>query len=504
MPTPWQQLFRNFSWGEWDALYLWPEWGYRAWLWLDTMTLENGFKIANELWNPIFWTSDFNWEFVSFNPHKADTFASQMWQNWYIYSWNLTPITLSTTPSAYNRILWWGRLHRPVDNKEVDYVFTQVNSFWVWQVHRIEPDYNGINYNLATFTLWEDRTTVSQSDRLPVLSLPWRIVFAYWNTIFEFDKLESVKVLVTLPESVDIEYISVYLDTFKIFANRKKTSGTSDWYIAYWDWINNLLEQYVYFENSPIRNVIPNWESEMVVFWWTFTSDLYLVQGLSRQLVRSNVEVQKWNTRILWKVWDAREGIVYFTWYSKFSNDESCLYSFWNFYPWQPFQLQPWIKIPYDLLDIKGIQCEEQYIDIYVNFVVWDNWKRFRYLLANNVRSGTQAEMILFPIQWVWLQSEKQLKAIDIAYNLQSTSNTIKVFVRTWWPYNREIDNGWIEACTINDNTKRNRKLHPTEITALNLWYWHELEVKLQLNRVWWVDSPVVYWVDVYFDDDLR
>jgi hypothetical protein len=176
--------------------------------------------------------------------------------------------------------------------------------------------------------------------------------------------------------------MTYFQDNFKIYYNITVNNANSDWYIAYWDWVNNVLTQSVKYENSPIYSISTDWWIDYVVFGLdTSSTDLYIVQWLQRQKVRVNIEWSVWKSRIFTNTvnwWIIREWILYHFWYSKWQLSNKILYSYWESYPWYSKSLNPWFRYNWDW-QIKFISLYWNNFDIYIDTAAIADETRYRY-----------------------------------------------------------------------------------------------------------------------------
>lgn len=490
--------WNDFSWWEWDWFYYWPPWAYRAWYNIDTRTLENWLKLSNKFEI----VSNYEWDIYSVNKFWPKSFFTDYgwWVTYFYYDW-VYKFQLSWLTLAHNQIYGSWKMHRTADNKDYLYAFSATDNS-IWTYHRIELDFSWATYNIATRTQWLWDTNPIRNN-LPTLSLPWRIIWAYWNTIFQIDWAEVITTLVTLPKSCEIINITNFQDTFKVFFNGIKWDNwNTNWYIAYWDWTDYTFQQVVEYSNSPIQNVISDWAVEYAVFGDSYTADLYIIQWLQRSELRINTEGSTWNSRYLWYEWWNREWIIYITWQDKFLAD--CLYSYWNFFPWTSKSLIPensWILF-------NKIWFWNQTIYWYANDAWWTNiWTIYAKSTLFNSTPNAQWFIYSYAMTWnYWLYTEKALKSIYVSYNLYTDTDSIKIYVKKdWWPYSLNSD--WrtlLKTITWTDyKAKRWCRISTNEIWAINLWNFYQLEYKVELNAGS-TRSPILHWIKTIYDDNLK
>lgn len=493
----------DFSWWEWDWQYYWPEWWYRAGNNLETRQLENWVVICNKLTDT---SQTYLWNIISVNNYEPRCFVTidstnyvRVYRNWTF----LIPINTWTT--AYDRVIGWGKMTRLSDTTTYNYAFTMTNS-WVWKIHRFDVWMGGFSISMWTWTLWEWRTWNPAIQKVITLSLPWRIIFAYWNSIFEISNSEVVTRLLVLPKEVDIVAITQFQDTYKIFYNWERYSWwVKDWFIAYWDWWSELIDQYVEYDSSPIINVVNDWPYDYTVFWDWLSSDLYYVWWLQRwNPIRTNLEsdVTNNNVRQLATEWGIREWILYLTWTNKLV--QNCLYSFGNYYSWSRKQL-----VPQNIttLNFDKINVWSSFIELYVNNAVstW-TWKIYTKSYQFWAQPESQAKIYSYALTWnYWMFTIKTIQAIYVAYQLFNANDSIKIYYKKdWWPYSTNGAN-WVLLKTITWSdyiNKRWVKISRAELNQLELSNFYQLELYAELNATS-TKSPILYPIRTIYIDNI-
>lgn len=484
--------WNNFIWWEGDWFYYGPAWSFKSWLWIDTRTLENWVKLENaivETWNT------YNWSVLSINKDEDLSFSVRDGDVWKIYKDWVYKFTINTWDIWHNMVRGFWKMTKNSDNTEYTYCFTETNA-WVWKVYR-----TGWAFSWFTSVWWTRACEFlpENSYKMSVISLPWRIIFWYNNTIFKIDQYEVITKLISFPKNAKIIEITYFQDTFKIFYNIWK-----NWYINYWDWFSNSVSQYIKYENSAILTVVNDWWNDYVVFWNTLTSDLYISQWLQRQQLRVNVE--NWlnwtnNRSILWP-WVMREWILYIVWKNKegFRN----IYTYWNFFNWTNKSLVPWNTI--------------SWVEWILNTTLY--WDNSIYFLANNKiysqsmiiwdwrHSNNQTWYIIsYPCIWnSWIHTLKALKKIYIWYSLHDERDSISIYIKkNWWPFSNS--NNWfvlLKTITWPEYiNKKGYKISENEINNLDLWDFYELEYKVVLN-VFYNTTPILYWIKTHYLDNLK
>lgn len=464
--------WNNFSWWEWDAFFYWPAGWYRVSSQLETRMVENSIRISQKKTDT--WLT-YVWSILAVNPYADRCFTTRDWNIWKIYlNWTFQ-LDLSTWTWSWDRIIWFWKMQKSSSNIVYSYWITQASN-WTGKIHRINTDAFQIDYSVWTYILSNSRTTNWTS--LPVISKSDRIIFANWNTIFEFDSNEVLTTKVSLPIDYDIIAITEYQDTYKVFYNVPKySSGNKDWYIAYWDWLSTDFQQIVSYENSPIITAINDWAYDYAVFWNNITSDLYYVGWLSRwQPLRVNTENSvNVNGRIFGRRWFVREWMLYITGNDKLTNN--CIYTYGSYYPGTP----------------KSLVSTQNLVTSYNN--VWLNaWEQIYYIYDNNkiwtqefsfwVSSNEQWVCISYPITWkIWGFTEKTIDRIDIWYDLMWNANTIKIYARKNARTDTLNTDWWTLLRTISDNTKKFVRVEKNELLSLELWDFNTLEFKVELNK---------------------
>lgn len=488
--------WNDFSWWEWDWFYYWPKWWVRVTSKVALREVENWARIVNLKTDT--WIT-YLWDVRSINPFRSRCFSTRDVNTWKIYDNWVFKFNMATWTTAYDTIVWWWQLNRASDKTTYSY-WISATSYWTWQIQRFDTNFWWVSY-----WIWWNRTLADWAtnnpsyERAPVLSLPTRIIWGWSNTIFQIDRNEVIKTLISFPIWAEIRAITYYQDTFKIYYNLKRyTNWPTDWIIAYWDWISNTIEQFVKYENSNIQCVVNDWAYDYVVFWDWITSDLYYVWWLNRwNPVRVNTEQNfNNNNRIFWTEWFIREWILYITWQDKFWNE--CIYSYWSYYPWTPRSLIS----ENDISSYSGSlinASSNQFFDIY------DEWKIYYQRYWVNEASSNQWILISYPIiWWLWIHTLKTIEKIDISYNLYSSSNYINVYVKkNWWPYSTNTT-WWTLIKTITDNTKRWVKIYRNELISLWLWDFNELEFKIELNQPYNSYSPIFHQLRLEYLDNIK
>jgi hypothetical protein len=484
------------SWWEWDGFFYWPEWSVRIADNIDLQKVEAGIRIANE---KIDWSNPYNWDLISVNPYEPFCFNTMNWSTSEIYYNKLKVLEMSSWLStAHRKLASWGKMTILSDNVTYSYWITFTNS-WVWKVHRFDPNFTWVSYSIGwDWTLWAWRVNNATYDKMPVLSLPWKIIWAWGNSIFQITNSETITRLLVLPKDADIMWITYYQDEYKIYYNWANKWWQTDSYIAYWDWLSEFVNAFVEYENSPVRMVANDWPYDYVVFWDTFSTDLYYVGWLNRWspiVVNTEVDYNN-NQRIFWFDWLVREWVLYFTGENKLWN--SVIYVMWKYYPWSSTKLSSIMGIE-SLNDIK-INANTQWLEIY------DNNKIYTQSYFTSTKSWPTGTIFTYPLTWnFWIDTVKSIKEINIAYQLTNNADSIQLYVRNDRDYTAYNNTGWILVKTITWSLYRNKRwcrVARAELSALWLWNFYMLEYKIVLNR-WFYSSPILYWVRTLYDDNL-
>lgn len=484
----------DYSGWEWDGFYLWPKWSYRAWENIDTRKLENWAMICSKIIN----TEDtYDGSILAVNPYASNSFSTDTWSWWKIYEQGELKITLSSWTSAHNAIMWFWKMTKLSDSTTYVYWFSQTSS-WTGKCFRISTDYSTATDLSQDFTLALWRT--ANANYMPVLSLPGKIIFGYGNTIFQLSNSEILTELISFPKDAEIVSITYYQDTYKIFYNIPKYSNwPKEWFINYWDWISSSVSTFVKYDNSGILNVVNDGAYDYVVFWNTYSNDLYLVSGINRQELRINTENSINNTRLLWIEWVIREWVLYMTWINKLWN--YCLYSYWNYYPWFNKSLMPensWIYINKMYAGIRNLY-------IYSDDAWWD-WVGGIYTKSFLFNSDSESSATLFSYAITgnfWIYTFKTIKEIDIAFNLVNELNSIKLYAKTTgWPTANNTT--WRTLIkTITWTSVRWVKIYWSELSSLGIWEWNQLEYKAELIAAN-TTSPILNQVKTIYLDNIK
>lgn len=485
----------NLSWWEWDWYFYWPEWSVRIADNIDLQKVEWWVRIANSKITD----TTYNWDLQSVNPYEPFCFETMNWSTAEIYYNKVKVLELSSwLATAYKKMVWWGKMTRLADNTSYSYGFTMTNS-WQWQIHRFDPSFTWVSYNIGwNRTLWAWRTANPLYERMSVLSLPWRIVFAWANTIFQISNWEVITKLLELPKEVDILKLVVYQDTYKIYYNWPNKWWQTDSYIAYWDWFASLVSQFVEYKNSPVRMVVNDWAYDYAVFGDNYSTDLYYVWGLNRWnpiLVNTEWDFNN-NQREFWYDWVVREWVLYFTWRDKLTN--YCLFCLGKYYPWMQTKLSSVMKIN-SMNTI--LNTNTQWLEVY------DNNTIYRQSFFTMVESQAQASLYSWPMRWnTWIDTKKTIQDIYIAYELLNASDSIQIYARKDRPITSYNTAWWTLIKTITWNDYKNKRwirVSRNELTTLSLGNFYMLEYKIVLNR-WYQLSPIFYWIRTIYDDNLN
>lgn len=497
---PIKQLWTwNCNWWEWDWFYNWPAWSYRAGNNLETKQVENWVCICNAL---VATAYTFIWDMTAVNPYEEMCFATRddVADQAKIYYWWV--FKFNTWTRASDIIYWFWKMTRVSDTTSYSYWISWTSS-WVWKVFRFATDFTSAT-SVWTWTLWNWRTASPSNNRMPVLSVAWRIIFAWGNTIFEITDTEVITKLVTLPKEVDIVAISKYQYTYKVFYNWKRFANwTTDSYVAYWDWFDIAFSSTVKYEASPIRTVVNDWAYDYTTFWDKYTSDLYYVAWLNRwEPVRTNIEESTNNTRLFWLEWVIREWILYMTWTNKLWVD--CLYSYGNYYTWTNNQLVP----ENSWKTITKINVTERVLYCYINDDVSANlWKIYTKNFFFATQPETTATIYSYPLTWnYWISTDKTIESIHIPYLLYHSSDHIKIYAKkTWSPYVANTS-WWVQIADITwatDLAKRWKIIYRSSLVALDLWNFNQLEYKAELIA-WSTKSPILWPIKTPYLDNLK
>lgn len=486
----------DFSGWEADGFLKWPVGSFRVSSGIDNRTYDGWIRNANKFTATAF---TYDWTIQSVNPYAPITFATRLGNACKIYYDGAYMFDMSTGTTAHDQIMGFAQMNRASDGITYSY-WISATHLGVGKIHRFSTTFWGATTWVWTYTLWGNQTNFPSNNKVAVVSLPASIAFWVGNSIYWFTDTEVLTRKVVLQKNAEIVGISYYNDKFKVFYNVKRwANGTADSYVGIWDGIDENLSQVVKFDNSEARFVINDGDNDFVAYWGSSTSDLYVVQGLTRTELRVNVEGSaSINWRFLGTEGFVREGICYFNGTNKLG--ETSLYSYGKFYSGNSRSL---VCENVTKVGSKFSTTETKIFTFVDGDVSANVGKVYEKPIAYLSSPETVWTLISFPIRWQFgLHSKKTIESVKVGYQLFASWDSIAIYYRRNSLPTTTNWTGWTLIKTITDNSKQGIEFDRSELSSLWLGDFNQLEYKVVINASS-TYSPVLTEIRTCFTDNM-
>ena len=468
---PLQIWWNNFTSWENDQIYQAQAWRYYKWYWVDTQRYDvkpmNWSSLLHTYWNII--TSVFNTEKVTWTSNNI------VWlNNWTIYkNWTLAS-TITTNWKTWYAI-WYMKPIGSSDYKLYLFSFNPPNTATKY-IHRTDIDwawisewyrtYSSTDWNPFFVPPWQPWPTI-------VLNLWDRILFTYYNQVWQLSNSEVVSLLLTLPSEENIVWLTQFQWEYKIYTTVAESTSR----IYQWDWLNSL----------PTVNVNLNW---IAITWWVANNWAYDYFRWDWSLYQvAWVQYQKLYNKISWRiVWAFDDKIIV----ERSYNWKACLCEY-SMLPWYNKWLHP--KTIIDITNQSEMINSFDYNSLWMIF--WSTTKLFNnYWTPQSWTISNYIESIVFV--WDNIQYEKTITEIILKFSWFSTQNIVLYCMI-------QENNTWIKLFDWNNNTisTQNHWVKIPSISFLNpVWKFNTIRFKIEFPHTW-TSQWRFYWLDLFGNQDI-
>lgn len=485
---PWN--WNNFKWWLSDNPFLWQEGQFQEWINIDVQTEPSGFKLVSDFEsylvtasapNVIIDLADYGWSWII-------TFCA--W--WEIYK------DTSTTP-----------IYTDIAGSEIK----QATAAWVswtlyiyyfpasWTIHRIATDW----------TWHTTKGSLTWSTTYPLIKYGWDIYFGDANVFRKLkcsDWTETLSAIFTAAPENTFTGITFFQDTFTLYSKVWTTTNPRDWQqfkIVLWE---TSPEYIVKWDRLPILWACNQWAIDYVVTGaWPNYSDLYQSSWTQRQLIKSNFESMTLGRKFNWKIvtWKDELFLLWFNQESASSVNGNSIFRLWQYFPWMPQALTEiyrwnagWVNYcifpTYNYLYFGKKWTSNIYTVSRLNLDT---------PIASNYQNSWSITSLIFNGWDATL--DKSLTEINISYMCDSTN---PYFPHGWTIALYGRKNPWSAFTQIGSSITPtdiwNIRIVAEQIKASGLWDFKQLELKCTITRGSVSLSPLVTWIKVYYDDNIK
>lgn len=462
----------DWSWFNWlaDNVYLSQKWHFANGSYnIDCQTEPNWVKITP--WITVHTTCT---DAPSHILNLADYWSSWIYvfaNDWKIYKdWTLI-YTMVGTPNDM-----WGAIAQ-YDSWWTLYIYWMTH----WYIHKATTDFVTVTENYKTIESYG-------SFKSPI-NVYWTIYLASKNIFYKLDDLGTLTTIYTFPKETIVSAMTFFQDTFNIYTN------------TWWNQGNQYV--FVIWETSPTYNI--NW-SWLPILWavnlWgidyvitgfnQFYSDLYLVSGTQRKLLKSNIEW--WTGRWFYWYLFKRLDDLYISW---INTTDEYIYKYWNYYPWFNQELVPFLKAPDRIISFNS-NVSSLYIWC-INNIVYS-------IELNSVPTNYNTDWeIISMLEDFWSpETKKSLQEIQLAYDntntwLSQRSGKFIIYAR------KSLTDSWT---TIRDTWNKSDiwviRIDANELISLWFWDFYQIQFKIKLQWITTSYTPFFKKLKVIYQDNLN
>lgn len=462
--NPLQISWNNFTGWVNDQKFQWQAGRYYKWYWVDTQRYDvtptkapNLIHTYSSWIDCIFNTSKLNWSdhnviWASDEIYYDETLAYTLtqWENWNKI-WYMKPVWSSVIKLYYF-------------NDEIPTIATKY-------IHRSNLDWSWMSQSYRSFA-----STAWNVSYIPpawmIVKSEWeRILFSYYNTIWEISNSEVVTKLLDLPEIENVVWITEFQWSYKIYTT--VAFSTSKMYT--WDWWSEIPETSITLDWLAILWVVNNGAYDYV----SANGSLYLFAWVQYQELYKDINpemfIQVDNQVIIW-----------------LNQSNYVLASLWD-KPWYSRALTP--KQIVDIID----QTEDiSAIDYSTDWLVFASYTKLykNYWTAETGTINAFIESLVFV--WDSVLALKELNEIRLKFSWFSTNNIVFYcqIQESWtWIKLFEWNNATISSINHWIRISKNKFLNP-------IWNFNTIRFKVEFPHNWNPQGKF-YWVDVFGNQEI-
>lgn len=447
LPIGWN----NFTWWMSDQKYQTQSWRYYKWHAIDTqrydVTPMNSWKLSNTYLSDINAIFNVSW-------YSTDNKNVVWLDNWEIWYNNTKQHTILASSTKWYRIWvmrpsWWSVYKLYYFNDAPPSTSTKY-------IHRSNIEWDWFNENYLSYTSTDWNTFVVPPSWMIVLSEWRRILFSYYNEIWQLSNTEVLTKLVSLRPEENIVWITQFLWEYKIY--------TTIWFntskIYKWDWLSD----------TPDISVDLNW---LAILWWVSSLWAFDYMVADNSLFKvSWVQYQKLYDGIInWKILTAFDGKVYI----EILQDDNYKILEFSDKPWYIEWLHP--KNVVDIINplnwVTAVTYNSSWLIYASKKKLYANWTIETWSTIPSIESMVYV--------WSNIQYEKILKELIFKFSWFTTTNIIiYAQINESWT--------WVKLFEWNNNTisTTNHWLKiPANILTNALWKFNTIRFKIEMPHNW-------------------
>jgi hypothetical protein len=465
LPISWN----NFTWWISDQKYQTQSGRYFRGYWVDTQRFD---VTPSSAWRLYTTLEDWINAIFSLEKINGNTDVISWLNNGKIYFNSTLASTIAWTAKQWYRIGYmkpnWSSVY-----KLYYFHYTNPLSFPVKQIHRTNIDWTWLDENYRNYTSSDGNPFLWPPSWMIVLSEWNRIVFSYYNEIFELSKWEVVTKLISFPSEENIVGITKFLWEYKVYT----TSAYATSKIYKWDWKNSL----------PTISVDLN---GLAITGWVYSLGAFDYVVADRSLFRvSWVQYQKLYDNIIGRIliWfdekiflEQNDGIN--TYISEFSSK-----------PWYNEWIHPkfFIDTAEPTVWVWAIDYDSQ----------WLVYTQSRKIFKSNWTIQTwSVTPYLESMVYVWsnIQYEESISDFIFKFSWFTTQNIVlKAQIQENWT--------WITLFTGNNNsisTQNHGLKIPANILANAVWKFNTIRFRVEFPHNWTAEWRF-YWLDIILKENI-
>lgn len=355
--------------------------------------------------------------------------------------------------------------------------------------------------NVAFSTVTEDYATIENyADMKNCVNANGNIYFSSKNIFYEYDDAETLTAKLTLPSNEVISGITVFQDLWKLYVKSENSvygrqylyrlADAQYTYETLWQWL-------------PIVAAVAIGGVDYVVTGFSqFYSDLYMVTGTERRLVRWNTEGSSVRRTFLPYITTRLDDIfVGSRIYSSDWSTYSTVMRYGSYYPWMPTALTPEFEL---WTNIYGIFQYNTGMVI-IRQATGGNYSVMYYGMNNTPQDSVAlaGEVISCVYDGGTRTSTKSIEELKIALDNDSSyyfprGGTITVYAR------KKFSSGWTQLASFSNNQTTNEyTITKAMMSAFGTWNKIEFRVRLTKSDDGQVYSPAFKELYMRYTDNI-
>ena len=473
---PLQISWSNFSWWIADQKYQAPPGRYYRWWWVDTTwfwviptstpelinTYESNVNAIfaqdriNSTWNTIVWTNDGK-IYENTTPRATITWsASQGYNIGY----------MKPTWSSVYKLYYF---HYTVPTTNPKYIHRS-NEDGTWFIE------NHLSYTADT---WNANIAPPVQPNWMIVLSEWnRILFSYYNTIWQLSNSEVLTKLIEFPSEQNVVWITEFLWEYKIYT----TSWFSTSRVYRWDWLSDLPDLSIDLQWLAITGWVANlWAND----YFIADNSFYQVSWVQYQELYRNITgriVTAYDNKVIIEL--------------RNESDEKYILAEYSNKPWY----SKWIH-PIQIIDIKNPTSSMRSIDYSQNWLIFARWaKLYEQFWTSEAPTTWTVDTYIESLNFIWdnIQYRKKIDNVIFKFTWFTTQN-ISFYV--------EINDSWIwiKIWEWNNNsvssTNYGIKL-PSNSFLNQLWNFNTIRFKAIMSHNW-TRQWKFYWIDLFGKQDV-